>query len=117
MLLWDLFCRVVDNFGDIGVCWRAAADLASRGERVRLWVDDPGALAWMAPQGRPGVEVITWHATAADEATPGDVVIEAFGCQLPDAFVSRMAQADRAPVWINLEYLSAEAYVARSHRL
>jgi len=116
-MLWDLFCRVVDNFGDIGVCWRAAADLASRGEQVRLWVDDPSALAWMAPKGRPGVQVIAWGATAADGATPGNVVIEAFGCHLPDAFVARMAQAERAPVWINLEYLSAESYVERSHRL
>ena len=31
---WDLFCRVIDNFGDIGVCWRLAADLAGRGEAV-----------------------------------------------------------------------------------
>ena len=44
-LRWDLFCRVVDNFGDIGVCWRLAADLAGRGHAVRLWVDDPSALA------------------------------------------------------------------------
>ena len=36
-----LFCRVVDNFGDIGVCWRLARQLA--GEycaAVTLWVDD-----------------------------------------------------------------------------
>ncbi len=116
-MLWDLFCRVVDNFGDIGVCWRAAADLASRGERVRLWVDDRSALAWMAPQGRPGVEVITWDASATEGTEPGDVVIEGFGCHLPDGFIARMAQAARAPVWINLEYLSAEPYVERSHRL
>ncbi|MER2540956.1 MAG: elongation factor P maturation arginine rhamnosyltransferase EarP, partial [Azonexus sp.] len=19
---WDIFCRVIDNYGDIGVCWR-----------------------------------------------------------------------------------------------
>ena len=54
---WDLFCRVIDNYGDIGVCWRLAADLADRGERVRLWVDDPSALEWMAPDGVAGVEV------------------------------------------------------------
>jgi hypothetical protein len=23
-LHWDIFCRVIDNFGDIGVCWRLA---------------------------------------------------------------------------------------------
>ncbi|HEV7912709.1 MAG TPA: elongation factor P maturation arginine rhamnosyltransferase EarP [Albitalea sp.] len=115
-MLWDLFCRVVDNFGDIGVCWRAAADLASRGEQVRLWLDDPGALRWMAPQGRPGVQVLHWTADAP-AVDPGDVVVEAFGCNPPDAFVSRMAGAARPPVWINLEYLSAESYVERSHGL
>ena len=41
---WDVFCRVVDNFGDIGVCWRLAADLAGRGQAVRLWADDLSAL-------------------------------------------------------------------------
>jgi len=63
---WDLFCRVIDNFGDIGVCWRLAADLAGRGEAVRLWTDDAGALAWMAPQGAPGVQVCAWPADGAD---------------------------------------------------
>ena len=113
---WDLFCRVIDNYGDIGVCWRLAADLASRGERVRLWVDDPSALAWMAPAGRPGVAVHEWSDSML-RAEPGDVVIEAFGCELPAAFAQRMARATKAPLWINLEYLSAEAYVERSHRL
>jgi uncharacterized repeat protein (TIGR03837 family) len=113
---WDVFCRVVDNFGDIGVCWRLAADLASRGERVRLWVDDASALAWMAPAGAPGVSVLPWI-DSLPGLPPGEVVIEAFGCELPAAFVQRMAQAARPPAWINLEYLSAEAYVERSHRL
>ena len=112
---WDVFCLVVDNFGDIGVCWRLAADLASRGEAVRLWVDDASALAWMAPDGARGVTVLAWNAST--DAPPGDVVIEAFGCDLPLAFVARMTERARPPVWINLEYLSAEAYVPRSHGL
>jgi uncharacterized repeat protein (TIGR03837 family) len=111
---WDLFCRVIDNFGDIGVCWRLAADLGARGESVRLWVDDPSALAWMAPAGAAGVEVIHWTSeTAVPE--PGEVVVEAFGCDPPPAFVERMRS--RSPVWIDLEYLSAEDYVERSHGL
>jgi uncharacterized repeat protein (TIGR03837 family) len=115
-MLWDVFCRVVDNFGDIGVCWRLAADLGARGEHVRLWVDDDAALAWMAPRGAPGVCILAW--TARPPAVePGDVVIEAFGCDPPPAFVERMAQRAPAPVWINLEYLSAEDYVERSHGL
>jgi uncharacterized repeat protein (TIGR03837 family) len=113
---WDLFCRVVDNFGDVGVCWRLACDLAARGERVRLWIDDAGPLAWMAPGGCPGLEVGAFDAAMAAGA-PGDVVIEAFGCDPPPAFVATMAAAPTPPVWINLEYLSAEPFVERSHGL
>jgi len=113
---WDIFCRVVDNFGDIGVCWRLASDLGTRGESVRLWIDDASALEWMAPQGAPGVDVLHW-AQHAPEHEPADVVVEAFGCDPPPPFVHRMAQRRPAPVWINLEYLSAEDYVERSHGL
>lgn len=144
-MLWDLFCRVIDNFGDIGVCWRLASDLAQRGQTVRLWVDDPSALAWMAPQvtwrtdpasgaqcgtGQHGVTVRRWQdaerpiaPSAPDvsaEPEVGDVVVEAFGCDPPDAFIARMHRRmtqGHAPQWINLEYLSAEDYVERSHGL
>jgi len=104
-MLWHLYCRVVDNFGDVGVAWRLASDLAGRGERVRLFIDDASALAWMAPRGAAGVEVRPWR-----EVVDGaDVVVELFGAGLP-------AGAEGS-VHINLEHLSAEAYVERSHGL
>lgn len=125
---WDVFCRVVDNFGDMGVCWRLAADLAQRGLSVRLWADDASALRWMAPLGAKGVEVMTWPVDASAAVpgdmpgdgsgdVPGNVVVEAFGCTLPDDFRHRMEAAARPPVWIELAYLSAEDYVERSHGL
>lgn len=110
---WDLYGRVVDNLGDVGVCWRLAADLAARGQSVRLRLDDRSALGWMAPHGAPGVQLLGWD----DAAAPGDVVVEAFGCELPAAVVDAMAARMPHPVWLNLEYLSAEPYVARSHGL
>ncbi len=113
---WDLFCRVIDNWGDAGVCWRLAADLGSRGETVRLVIDDPSPLAWMAPADAAGVEVVQWSDAAADLA-PRDVVIEAFGCDPPPRFVERMTAMPRPPVWVNLEYLSAEPHVDASHGL
>jgi uncharacterized repeat protein (TIGR03837 family) len=113
---WDLFCRVIDNHGDIGVCWRLAADLAARGQRVRLWLDEPSALRWMAPAGVVGVTVLPWPSADAG-VEPGDAVIEAFGCDLPEPFVRRMASKARTPLWINLEYLSAERFVERAHKL
>ena len=122
-IILDIFCRVIDNHGDLGVCWRLCADLAQRGHTVRLWVDDASALAWMAPQGCAGVTVHAWPDDAALQSRAqdttfniGDVVVEAFGCELPEAFQALMAQGT-APVWVNLEYLSAEGYVARSHGL
>ena len=89
---------------------------------MRLWVDDASALAWMAPQGCPGVELRDWHAPppGAQEA-PTDVMVEAFGCEIAPEFIASAAyQASvrgQKPVWINLEYLSAERYVERNHRL
>ena len=122
-LRWDIFCRVIDNYGDLGVCWRLCADLAQRGHTVRLWADDASALSWMAPQGCAGISVHAWPSEADLQAlakdstfTVGDVIVEAFGCELPEAFQALMAQGLK-PVWVNLEYLSAEGYVARSHGL
>ncbi len=120
-MLWDIFCRVIDNHGDIGVCWRLARDLAHRGESVRLWIgrstgSGPSELSWMAPGGQAGVQVGAWNGATAFPA-PGDVVIEAFGCELPDSVVAAMASRQPSPRWINLEYLSAEGYAERSHRL
>ena len=82
-LQWDVFCRVIDNFGDIGVCWRLVAQLARLGHRVRLWVDDASALAWMAPAGCPDVELRAWGSPppSSDEPAP-DVMVEAFGCEI-----------------------------------
>ena len=126
-LRWDVFCRVVDNHGDAGVCWRLCCDLASRGLAVRLWIDDARALSWMAPAGHPGVDVRGWPdgadvegASALGQDAPADVVVETFGCGLPPSVLARLASGTakgQPVVWINLEYLSAEAYVEHSHTL
>ena len=108
---WDLYCRVVDNFGDIGVAWRLAADLAARGEQVRLATDDARPLAWMAPEGAAGVTVVDWHAGAS--AAP-DVVVELFGGGRP---AGAWRPDARTPVLVNVEHLTAERFAERSHGL
>jgi uncharacterized repeat protein (TIGR03837 family) len=116
---WDIFCHVVDNWGDLGVCWRLATQLTARGQKIRLWADDTAPLAWMAPHADAGIEVHTWPRTQPDapppQVPPGDVLIEAFGCDIQAAWVA--ALQPQAGVWINLEYLSAESYVERCHGL
>ena len=128
--IWDGFCHVIDNHGDLGVCWRLSQDLARLGHTVRLYIDHPEDLNWMAPQwAQPngqapthrGVSVHAWpHETQS--ATLAHVVIEAFGCELPPRYLANLAkQASSTPstpvAWINLDYMSAEAFYQNIHRM
>ena len=122
---WDIFCTVIDNFGDIGVCWRLARQLeGEHGLTVRLWVDDLVSFQRICPEVDPrkalqmiqGIEVRHWPSDFPD-LNPCDVVIEAFACHLPARFINTMATRKPSPVWINLDYLSAEAWVSGCHAL
>lgn len=123
-----IFCKVVDNYGDIGICWRLARQLRhEHGVAVTLWVDDlasfrriwPGVDTAAAVQTVDAVTVRHW--AGQDGAfTPDDVadtVIEFFGCDIPPAYIEAMARRAVKPVWINYEGLSAEDWVEGCHRL
>lgn len=123
---WDIFCKVVDNFGDAGVCWRLARLLCmEHGLRVRLWIDHLPTLQALCPAVDPalgvqhvdGMDIRHWHGTAVPAVAEAGVVIEAFGCGLPEAYIEQMAACTRSPVWIVLEYLSAESWVDSHHGL
>jgi uncharacterized repeat protein (TIGR03837 family) len=122
----DIFCAVVDNFGDVGVCWRLARQLANEaGWQVRMFVDDLHTFQRMcssidAGRDRQRVDSITiehWREPphAGDTLDVADIVIEAFACELPPAYIAAMARRERKPVWLNLEYLSGEDWVADFH--
>ena len=122
-LHWDIFCRVIDNYGDIGVCWRLAQQLANEhGKQVRLWLDDLNSLQPLCPaidvfqtkQYCLGVEIIHWTEHAAVDRV-GDVIIEAFACELPDCYLLAMSHTTPKPCWINLEYLTAEPWAEDCH--
>ena len=123
--VWDIFCKVVDNYGDAGVCWRVARQLhAEQGIHVRLWIDRLATLQVLRPgldvtapeQSMDGVEICDGSTIVPDPAGV-DVVIEAFGCGLPEDYVAAMAGLARPPGWIVLDYLSAEAWVDSHHGL
>lgn len=117
---WDIFCKIVDNFGDIGVCWRLARQLhAEHSLQVRLWVDDltvakkliPDLNTSLQTQSIAGITISAWQSdTSFDQVA--DVVIETFSCELPASY---LAQLSNHTIWINLEYLSAESWVERFH--
>ena len=121
----DIFCNVVDNYGDIGVTWRLARQLANEhGLAVRLWVDDLLSYAKLCPQAdvalnsqiQMGVEVCRWQQDFP-LTPPADIVIAAFACKLPESYIEAMAGPSSHSVWINLEYLSAEDWVQGCHGL
>lgn len=123
-----LFCRVVDNYGDIGICWRLARQLQhEHGLEVTLWVDDlrsfhricPKLLIDAETQQLSGVTVRHWinQDSAFVVADVADIVIEFFGCDIPPAYIAAMAKCDPRPVWLNLEGLTAEEWVEGCHTL
>ncbi len=124
----DLFCKVVDNFGDIGICWRLARQLQrEHGIAVTLWVDDMRTFQRICPQVDlaaarqqiEGVAVRHWTGQEGEfgAADVADIVIEFFGCDIPPGYIAAMAQRSQRPVWLNLEGLSAEEWVEGCHGL
>src|SRR5687768_1705851 len=123
----DVFCRVVDNLGDAGVALRLSRQLVhEHAIDVTLWIDDVGRLSLIASgvdqhradQRHAGIRVRRWpDAALPADATMPDVVVEAFGCGLPAPYLDAMERVARPPVWVNLEYLSAEAWVDDVHAL
>lgn len=122
---WDIFCRVIDNLGDIGVCWRLARQLAHEFDvEVCLWVDELAALACFCTEVSPELDEQNVHSVhvrrwAQDfpRVNVADVIIEAFACELPQIYLEAMLQRSMPTVWINLEYLTAEAWIEDCHLL
>ena len=120
----DIFCKIIDNFGDIGVCWRLSKQLVNEHHlEVTLWVDDLATAQKLIKQINlalteqtiEGVKIHLWpkDESAFESITPADVVIEAFACELPQPYIQNMVA--KKPVWLNLEYLSAEKWVDDFH--
>lgn len=123
-----LFCKVVDNYGDIGICWRLARQLEQEHRiAVTLWVDDLRSFQRICPEvaiGRDEQQIGTvavrhWRDQSRVFASGdvADIVIEFFACDIPPAYIAAMAERTPHPVWLNLEGLSAEAWVEGCHAL
>lgn len=122
----DIFCRVVDNYGDAAVCWRLARALQlEQGFRVRLVIDRVEVLAALQPAVDPALDIQAVDGVTVERAAPGGgsataaaaVVIDAFGGGLPDGYAQALARHQPPGLWTVLEYLSAEPWVAGLHRM
>ena len=122
----DIFCRVIDNFGDVGVVYRFAKEFKYANPlcRVRLFVSDLKPLASVLPPIDPAktmqeigtIEYIDSSAldsSKVNELGVAEVLIETFGCDIPE-LVMRVAEKQPTLI-INLEYLSAEKWAFGYH--
>ncbi|PHY07554.1 MAG: elongation factor P maturation arginine rhamnosyltransferase EarP [Alcaligenaceae bacterium] len=123
MLQADVFCRVVDNFGDIGVTWRLVRQLQREHHwSTRVWVDDLKIFQRLEArvnvhalqQVIDHIEIIHW-ADSAPDLIPHPIVLCSFSCDLPATYIEQLHR--RPALWINLEYLSAETWVEGCHGL
>ena len=120
---WDIFCQIVDNYGDAGVCWRLARSLSSlHGQEVRIFCDDLPTFNLLASGVdaaiKDKIDIQPWEASYSNARHPvqtPDVVIEAFGCELPERYLAGLFIAPIKPLIINLEYLSAEPWIVDFH--
>ena len=86
-----VLCRVIDNLGDAGVCWRLCRQLVREHDcRVTLFIDDRAALAQVLDTTGRLPDVEDWPTTAT--ALPAvDALICAFACEPPPAWRTRLA--------------------------
>ena len=119
----DVFCRVVDNFGDIGVTWRLVRQLQrDHNWSIRLWVDDLKSFQRLEARVNlqalqqiiEHIEIIYWGDPAPD-LIPYPLVLCSFSCDLPATYIAQLHL--RPALWLNLEYLSAETWVEGCHGL
>lgn len=124
----DIFCTVIDNFGDIGVVYRLATALHRHYHhaQIRVYVDDLTTFSKINPLVNPdsavqSIDDITYmHTKCVSPETyaldkPAKLLIEAFGCLIPD-FIMKRAYHE-SDLLINLEYLSAENWVDGYHMM
>ena len=118
---WIIFCRIVDYFGDAGFCWRLAVALRGLGiDQVILVIDRLNILDDLRGSQRvSGVTVLPWNVVEEQWQKYGvpvehqaDVVIEAFACNPPPAYLQSLKSTAQ---WITLDYLATEPWADSVH--
>lgn len=120
----DIFCEIIDNYGDIGVVYRTAKELQKifPESKIRVFLNRldefkkiNSQVLDLPSQNIDGIEYITFDYLRdnANELLTAQVIIEAFGCQIPKEYME--IAYDNSELLINLEYLSAEDWIEDFH--
>lgn len=117
----DIFCEVIDNFGDAGVVYRTAKEIKRKNSslEVRIFINRLEEIASLNKkldisiniQSVDNISFILIDEASLPLFNPGELIIEAFGCSIPESYLKR---AKKSTV-INLEYLSSEEWTVDFH--
>ena len=120
----DIFCEIIDNFGDIGVVYRISKELKNIYQNARIRIvlnrtDEFKAINKRVKdleyQEIDGLICTTFSYVKKNAESFGaaDLFIEAFGCDVPEEYL-KIAKKN-SKLWINLEYLSGEKWIEDFH--
>ena len=122
-----LLCKVVDNFGDIGVAWRLCRRLAKIQSKYKicLVVDNMDAFN-MIVDDASGIEIFQWNdyelcheAFSNNDGERLQIILELFQCGRPDWMEHILfdEKLNRTVQIIMIDYLTAEKYAEDFHCL
>ncbi|WP_297596360.1 elongation factor P maturation arginine rhamnosyltransferase EarP [uncultured Cetobacterium sp.] len=121
----DIFCEIIDNYGDVGVVYRLAKEMKKvHGDEVEIRVilnrlDEFLEINKKAKnieyQEIDNIIYLTEGFLAKNICTfsPANVIIEAFGCNVLEVYIEKAKT--ESSLLINLEYLSGEKWIEDIH--
>lgn len=120
----DIFCEIIDNYGDIGVVYRFAKEMKRvyKDIEVRVILNRVDELLKINKkavdidfQEIDGITYIKEKELKKGLKKYGvsDIIVEAFGCEIFEEYI-KLAK-EKSKLWINLEYLSGEKWIEDFH--
>ena len=108
----DIFCEVIDNYGDVGVAYRLARELYKKwNKKIRFVVNQLEEIN-LIRKDKDDIEIILFE-DVDKILEPADLIIETFGCNIPKSYMDKALENSK--LIINLEYFSAEDWVDDFH--
>lgn len=108
----DIFCQVIDNYGDVGVAYRLAREFKRvyPNKKLRFVINQTEELNLIRKS--EDIEIILYKDISKIENS-ADLIIESFGCEIPKKYMDKALKNSK--LIINLEYFSAEKWVDDFH--
>ena len=115
----DLFCDIIDNYGDIGVVYRLGKELHNKNYKVRIFVNKLNEVAKiirgfdsnLSQQIYKGIEFLNFD--NFEITNTAEVIVEAFAVDIPESYLEKLSTNTK--LILNLEYLSAENWIENYH--